>query len=102
LCNQSSYSNAEIFSHAYKNLGIGTLVGVPTFGAVISTGGERLIDGSLLRKPFRGWFVKADDSNMDFVGAEPDIILHNAPNYRTAGDDQLKKAVDTLLEQNSN
>ncbi|MDV7392108.1 S41 family peptidase, partial [Arthrospira platensis SPKY1] len=29
LCNESSYSNAEIFSHAYKYLGIGTLVGVP-------------------------------------------------------------------------
>jgi C-terminal processing protease CtpA/Prc len=99
LCNQSSYSNAEIFSHAYKNLGIGTLVGVPTFGAVISTGGERLIDGSLLRKPFRGWFVKADDQNMDMAGAEPDIFLENAPDYRSAGDAQLEKAVETLLGQ---
>ena len=64
ICNQNSYSNAEIFSHAYKNLGIGTLVGVPTFGAVISTGSKRLIDGSTVRMPFRGWYVKADDNNM--------------------------------------
>ena len=39
LANQNSYSNAEIFSHAFKNIGHGPLVGQPTFGAVISTGG---------------------------------------------------------------
>jgi C-terminal processing protease CtpA/Prc len=99
LCNASSYSNAEIFSHAYKNLGIGTLVGQPTFGAVISTGSESMIDGSRLRKPFRGWFVKVDDHNMDMGGAIPDIIVPNAADYRTAGDAQLEKAISTMLEQ---
>ncbi|MCF6270309.1 MAG: S41 family peptidase [Melioribacteraceae bacterium] len=100
ICNQNSYSNAEIFSHAYKNLGIGTLVGVPTFGAVISTGSKTLIDGSTVRMPFRGWFVKADDSNMDFVPAVPDIIVHNAPDAKVTGNDaQLKRAVDELLKE---
>ncbi|MDV7395120.1 hypothetical protein RZS08_27285, partial [Arthrospira platensis SPKY1] len=77
----------------------GTLVGVPTFGAVISTGAVRLIDGSSIRRPFRGWYAKADDQNMDFQGAVPDIILKNPANYRSAGDEQLKKAVETLLQQ---
>ncbi len=100
LCNENSYSNAEIFSHAFKNLGIGSLVGIPTFGAVISTGTHSLIDGSRVRMPFRGWFVKADDSNMDFVPAVPDFILDNSPNSKTLGkDEQLKKAVDELLKQ---
>ena len=99
LCNQNSYSNAEIFSHAYKNLGIGKLVGVPTFGAVISTGAQMLIDGSYVRMPFRGWFVKADDSNMDMVPAVPDIIVENAPNAKSSGNDaQLKRAVEELLK----
>lgn len=98
LCNQNSYSNAEIFSHAYKNLGIGKLVGVPTFGAVISTGARILIDGSFVRMPFRGWFVKADNSNMDFVPAVPDIIVENAPDSKATGNDaQLKRAVEELL-----
>lgn len=100
ICNQNSYSNAEIFSHAYKNLGIGKLVGVPTFGAVISTGSKTLIDGSTIRMPFRGWFVKADDSNMDFVPATPDIIVNNVPNAKVIGKDaQLKKAVEELLKE---
>jgi len=99
LCNQNSYSNAEIFSHAYKNLGIGTLVGVPTFGAVISTGARMLIDGSYVRMPSRGWFVKADNTNMDFVPAVPDIIVENVPNEKTNGNDaQLKRAVEELLK----
>ena len=100
ICNQNSYSNAEIFSHAYKNLGIGTLVGVPTFGAVISTGSKTLIDGSTVRMPFRGWYVKADDSNMDFVPATPDIIVENRPDAKVTGNDaQLKRSVEELLKQ---
>jgi tricorn protease len=98
MCNQFSYSNAEIFSHAYKNLGIGTLVGTPTFGAVISTGGQGLVDGSYVRLPFRGWYVKADDKNMDFVPAIPDIIIDNAPDSKIKGEDpQLRAAVYELL-----
>ena len=99
LANESSYSNAEIFSHAYKNLGIGDLVGVETFGAVISTGGARLIDGSLVRLPFRGWYVKNSDLNMDLSGAVPDHEVHNAPDYRTGEDTQLRRAVEVLLNQ---
>ncbi len=100
LCNQNSYSNAEIFSHAYKNLGIGTLVGTPTFGAVISTGARILIDGSYVRMPFRGWYIKATEENMDFVPAVPDIIVYNEPDEKVKGmDTQLKKAVDELLRQ---
>jgi len=100
LCNENSYSNAEIFSHAYKNLGIGTLVGRPTFGAVISTGGVGLIDGSYVRMPFRGWFVKANDKNMDFEPARPDIEVFNSPDHKSKGvDEQLKKACEVLLQQ---
>ncbi|MEN0003285.1 MAG: S41 family peptidase [Bacteroidota bacterium] len=100
LCNQNSYSNAEIFSHAYKTLGHGTLVGTPTFGAVISTGGQRLIDGSRVRMPFRAWYVKATGENMEHGPAVPDIILDNAPDSKAKGQDpQLKKAVNTLLKQ---
>ncbi|HKJ07127.1 MAG TPA: S41 family peptidase, partial [Flavobacteriaceae bacterium] len=99
LCNQNSYSNAEIFSHAYKELGLGKLVGVPTFGAVISTGGQSLIDGAFVRVPFRGWFVKSSQKNMDFTPAMPDIVVYNAPDAKAKGEDtQLKTAVESLLK----
>ena len=100
MCNESSYSNAEIFSHAFKTLGIGKLVGKPTFGAVISTGGQGLIDGSFVRLPFRGWYVLKTDENMEWGPAVPDFIVENAPDGRAKGQDrQLKKAVDELLKE---
>jgi len=99
LCNQNSYSNAEIFSHAYKHLGIGKLVGKPTFGAVISTGGKGLIDGSFVRLPFRAWYVHATEKSMENIPAVPDIIVENAPDSKANNvDEQLQKAVDTLLQ----
>lgn len=100
LCNANSYSNAEIFSHAYKALDLGTLVGIPTFGAVISTGGASLQDGSRVRLPFRAWFVKETEKNMENGPAVPDIIVENPPAYKAKNvDPQLKRAVDELLKQ---
>jgi C-terminal processing protease CtpA/Prc len=99
MCNESSYSNAEIFSHAYKTLDVGTLVGMPTFGAVISTGANGLLDGSYVRIPFRAWYVKATDENMELGPAVPDIIIDNAPDSKSKGrDEQLKKSVEELLK----
>jgi Tol biopolymer transport system component len=100
LCNESSYSNAEIFSHAYKTLGIGKLVGTPTNGSVISTGAATMLDGSTLRLPGRGWYTKATDKNQELGAAEPDIIVENPVDYIIKNEDeQLKKAVDELLKQ---
>ncbi len=100
MCNENSYSNAEIFSHAFKHLDIGTLVGMPTFGAVISTGGSGLLDGSFVRMPFRGWYVKATEENMEWGPAVPDIEVQNTPDGKAKGEDQqLKKAVEQLLKE---
>lgn len=100
LCNQNSYSNAEIFSHAYKTLDLGKLVGTPTFGAVISTGGAGLADGSYVRLPFRAWYVKATGKNMELNGAVPDIIVNNRPDSKAKGEDpQLERAIKVLLNQ---
>ena len=103
LCNENSYSNAEIFSHAYKTLGIGTLVGQPTFGAVISTGGVGLMDGSYVRLPSRAWYVSKTNENMEWGPAVPNVIVENAPDGKAKGTDkQLKTAVEILLKQIDN
>ncbi len=100
LCNELSFSNAEIFSHAFKTLGLGPLVGQTTGGAVISTGGTRLIDGSIFRIPFRGWYVQGSDLNMERQGAVPDIIVAEPPGEEGSGaDSQLARAVRELMEQ---
>ena len=72
---------------------------MPTFGAVISTGGAGLIDGSFVRMPFRGWYVKSTGENMEHGPAVPDILVQNTPDGKANGVDlQLKRAVDELLK----
>jgi tricorn protease len=100
LCNQNSYSNAEIFSHAIKVLGRGKLVGVQTAGGVVSTGVARINDIGVLRAPFRGWFSIRDGKDMELHGAEPDFIVWPAPGELPSGiDKQLEKGVEVLLEE---
>jgi tricorn protease len=99
LCNEKSYSNAEIISHAFKTLGRGTLVGQETHGSVISTGGTSLLDGTSLRLPFRGWYLP-DGTDMENHGARPDIVVEQTPEDEAAdADAQLKAAVEDLLRR---
>jgi len=99
LCNQNSFSNAEIFSHAIKTLKRGRLVGVRTAGGVISTGGRAIMGLGFLRMPFRGWFVAATGEDMELNGCEPDVEIWPEPEEWTGGNDrQLAKAIELLLE----
>lgn len=99
LCNERSFSNAEILSHAIKALGRGRVVGERTAGGVISTGAARLMDGSSVRMPFRAWFLEKDGSDMELNGAMPDLRVQIEPADEEAGrDPQLEAAVQALLE----
>ncbi|MBX7103245.1 MAG: DPP IV N-terminal domain-containing protein [Gemmataceae bacterium] len=99
MCNQNSFSNAEIFAHAIKNLKRGRVVGVPTAGGVISTGAAQIMDAGTLRLPFRGWYSSVDGKDMELNGAVPDVVVWPAPGDLPAGKDvQLEKAVATLGE----
>ncbi len=97
LCNQRSFSNAEILSHAIQTLGRGKIVGERTAGGVISTGGTRLQDGSFLRLPFRGWFLK-NGQDMELNGCLPDVRVLLGPNEQERHTDpQLAAAIEVCL-----
>ncbi len=99
MCNEKSFSNAEIISHAFKALKRGTLVGQETHGSVISTGGTSLIDGTFVRLPFRGWYLM-DGTDMENHGARPHIIVDQTPEAESRDDDeQLRAAVEDLLKR---
>ncbi|MEM9366217.1 MAG: S41 family peptidase [Planctomycetota bacterium] len=100
LCNQNSYSNAEIFSHAIKTLGRGKVVGIPTAGGVISTGSASVHDVGRIRVPFRGWFLLNDGQDMERNGCQPDEVIWPLPGELPQGiDRQLDRAVECLLEE---
>ncbi len=97
LCNQNSYSNVEIFSHAIKMVGRGQLIGVRTAGGVISTGFTSIMEVAGLRLPFRGWYLPEDGQDMELNGAVPHHVLWPKPGELPAGKDtQLEKAVEVL------
>ena len=87
LCNQNSFSNAEIFSHAIKTLRADKLVGVPTAGGVMSTGAVQIMDIGTLRLPFRGWFVPGTGEDMELNGCVPDVIVWPEPGDMPQGKD---------------
>jgi len=100
LTNEYSFSDAEIFPYSFRKLGIGKLIGVPTAGGVISTGGIRLLNGTWFRVPSGGCYT-LDGKNLENLGIKPDIYVENSPeeDFSTTSDTQLRKAVETLLKQ---
>jgi len=110
ICNEGSYSNAEIFSHAVKTLGRGPVIGTETGGNVISTGAFRNRYRGYVRLPGRGWYVWGDDAHPerngkpqearhDLTGCLPDHVVPLTPADRMHDrDPQLDRAVELMLE----
>ena len=98
LINERSYSDGEIFPAGFKHLGLGTVVGMPTFGAVIGTSNVPLIDGTMFRIPATGWY-NMDGSNLENGPVHPDIYVPDVPEENLAGrDSQLEAGVSECLK----
>jgi tricorn protease len=96
MANNRSYSDAEIFPHAFRSLGLGKVVGEATGGFVIGTTSTSLIDGSRFRLPRTGVFTNKG-VNMERQGVIPDVAVAIAPEDWVRGiDTQLLKAVDVV------
>ncbi|MGE9271237.1 MAG: S41 family peptidase [Verrucomicrobiales bacterium] len=103
ICNENSYSNAEIFAHAIQTLKRGKVIGVPTAGGVISADQDHVLDAGVMRIPFRGWFLPESGEDMEMNGAVPDILVEADPNDLLAGKDkQLETAIEVLLQDVAN
>lgn len=97
LMNEHSYSNAEMFPYGMRANGLAKLVGMPTPGYVIWTGGLNLVDGTRARLPGSGVF-RRDGSPMENLGEQPDFLVPlSNEDYLTDKDPQLEKAVHLLL-----
>jgi C-terminal processing protease CtpA/Prc len=98
VTNESSLSDAEDFTEGYRYLGLGKVVGVPTAGWIIYTGGQGLIDGSTVRVPFIR-IQGADGKDMELNPRPVDITVERPLGETLAGkDSQLDAAVAELLK----
>ena len=99
MINERSFSDAEIFPHGVKALGLGEVIGVPTAGGVIGTNDVKLLDGSTFRIPRVGWY-SLKGKNMEGKGCKPTIVVEMTPEDEIKGrDPQLDKAIEVLLKK---
>ena len=105
MINNRSGSDSEVTPQAFRDLGLGRIVGNPTAAAVIATGSYRLINGGSVRTP--GSLVVTYDPtkpnnygiNLENFGVAPDVWVENTPEDELKGfDRELKTAIDEAMK----
>lgn len=99
LTNEYAGSDGDIFSHGFKMMGLGPLIGRRTWGGVIGIWPRHaLVDGSVTTQPsFSFWFndVGFDVEN---YGTDPDEEVIQDPRAQAEGDDvQLEHGLRRAL-----
>ncbi len=100
LTNEHAGSDGDIFSHNFKLMKLGPLVGTRTWGGVIGIWPRHaLVDGTTTTQPeFSFWFNDVG-FGVENYGTDPDIEIDNAPqDGREGRDRQLEVALATALD----
>lgn len=101
ITNERTASDGDMFSHAFKLMKLGKLIGTRTWGGVIGyTNNGLLVDGGQTTQPqFSAWFEEGG-WGLENYGTEPDIEVEIRPQDYIAGQDpQLERAVTEILAQ---
>ncbi|MBN2551029.1 MAG: PDZ domain-containing protein [Anaerolineales bacterium] len=99
LTNENAGSDGDIFSHGFKLMKLGPLVGKRTWGGVIGiTVHHELVDGSITTQPeFSTWFSDVG-WNLENYGTDPDIEVDIRPqDYAAGADPQLERSIAEAL-----
>ncbi|MFG1687356.1 S41 family peptidase [Nonomuraea sp. NPDC049269] len=99
LTNEWTGSDGDIFSHTFKLLGLGPLIGKRTWGGVIGIWPRhRLADGTLTTQPEFSFAFDDVGWRVENYGTDPDLEIDITPQDYAAGTDtQLEKAIDVIL-----
>jgi tricorn protease len=98
LTNEMAGSDGDIFSHAWKLLDLGPLIGKRTWGGVVGIWPRHwMADGSITTQPeFSSWFPDVK-WNVENYGTEPTIEVDITPEDEAMGKDpQLDKALAVI------
>jgi tricorn protease len=99
LTNEHAGSDGDIFSHSFKLMGLGPLIGKRTWGGVIGISpSHRLVDGTVTTQPEYSFWFKDVGWNVENYGTDPDIEVDIAPqDFMNQEDPQLKRAIAEAL-----
>lgn len=100
LTNEHAGSDGDIFSHSFKLMGIGPLVGTRTWGGVVGIWPRfSLNDGSLTSQPEFSFWFKDVGYNVENYGTDPDIEIERMPiDWKKGKDNQLERATEEVLK----
>jgi tricorn protease len=100
LTNEHAGSDGDIFSHGFKLMGIGPLVGTRTWGGVIGIWPRhRLVDDTETTQPEFSFWFRDVGGGVENYGTDPQIEVDNAPQDAVQGRDrQLETALATAQE----
>src|SRR6185436_13819751 len=104
ITNEFAGSDGDVFSHVFKLLGLGKLVGKRTWGGVIGIWPRHaLVDGTVTTQPeFSFWFSDVG-WRVENYGTDPDVVVEYRPQDYAAGiDPQLDEAIDIALAELEN
>jgi len=94
-------SDGDIFSHQFKQMKLGKLVGKRTWGGVIGINPRlALADGTMTTQPEYATYMKDVGWKVENYGTDPDVEVDVAPeDYAKGRDPQLDKAIEIALDQ---
>lgn len=101
ITNEHAGSDGDIFSHCFKLMQVGTLIGKRTWGGVIGIWPRHaMVDHSLVTQPEYSFWFKDVGWGVENYGTDPDIEVEIAPQDWAQGKDpQLEKGIQLILEQ---
>ena len=104
LIDKYSSSDGDLFPYGFRQLGIGKLIGMRTWGGIVGISGSRpYLDGQDVRTPFFTSYSTDGDWIIENHGVDPDIECDLNPFEDYLGNDaQLNKAVEVLLQELQN
>lgn len=100
LTNEFAGSDGDIFSHCFKRMNLGPLIGTRTWGGVIGISPRmELVDGSVTTQPeFSFWFDDVE-WGVENYGTDPDLEVEITPqDYKAGRDPQLDAGIDAILK----
>jgi tricorn protease len=101
LINEQAGSGGDYLPYAFRQAGLGPLIGKRTWGGLVGIGGyPSLIDGGAVTAPRWGIWFPSGKWEVENRGVAPDIEVEFDPKAARAGKDpQLEKAVEVVLAE---
>lgn len=101
LINGQAGSGGDAFPFYFKKMGLGPLIGAPTWGGLIGlSGGPSLIDGGTLTIPTFRFLSTEGEWVVENEGVAPDIEVIDRPDALAKGQDPtLEKGIQVLMDE---